>query len=108
MDFLLELVGELLDVPFEAAMESRRIKTWVKTLLFSLLGGAMAALFTVMTVSVWRDQQNMAGTTVLALITLGGRRLLFSALSADINASGSESNDWKAGSFGCGSVCQGN
>lgn len=72
MDFLLELVGELLfEAPFEAAMESRRVKTWVKTLLFSLLGGAMAALFTVMTVSVWRDQQNIVGTAVLALITLG-------------------------------------
>ena len=81
MDFLLELVGELLDVPFEAAMESRRIKTWVKTLLFSLLGGTMAALFTVMTVSVWRDQQNMAGTTVLALITLGWTAfVVFSAI----------------------------
>lgn len=72
MDFLLELVGELLfEAPFEAAMESCRVKTWVITLLFSLLGDAMAALFTVMTVSIWRDQQNMAGTTVLALITLG-------------------------------------
>lgn len=72
MDFLLELVGELLfEAPFEAAMGSRRVKTWVKTLLFSLLGGAMAALFTAITVSVWRDQRNIASTAVLAAITLG-------------------------------------
>ena len=68
MEFLPELAGALLfEAPFEAAMESRR----VKTLLFSLLGGAMAALFTVMTVSFRRDQQNTAGTAVPALITLG-------------------------------------
>lgn len=72
MEFLPELAGALLfEAPFEAAMESRRVKTWVKTLLFSLLGGAMAALFTVMTVSFRRDQQNTAGTAVPALITLG-------------------------------------
>ena len=71
MDFLLELiVGIFFEAPLDAAMESRRVKTWVKTMLFSLLGGAMAVLFNVMTVSVWQDQRNITSTIILALITL--------------------------------------
>ena len=44
MEFLLELFFE---APFELAMESKRLKTWVKTLLFSLLCGAISVFLAV-------------------------------------------------------------
>jgi len=72
MDFLFEFVAEFLfETPFEIAMESRRVKTWIKTTLFCILGGLLSFLFGFMAVSVWIDQRNLAGTVVMALLTLG-------------------------------------
>lgn len=45
MDIFMELLLSLFfEAPFEMAMESRRLKTWVKTLLFCLLCGAISVL----------------------------------------------------------------
>lgn len=46
MDFLLELILTIfVEAPLDAAMESKRIKTWVKTLIVFLLGNLLTALF---------------------------------------------------------------
>ena len=72
MDLIFEFVAELLfEVPFEIAMENRRIKTWIKTTLFCILGGLLSFLFGFIAVSVWLDQRNIVGTVVMALLTLG-------------------------------------
>lgn len=43
MDILMEfLLALFFEAPFEMAMESRRLKTWVKTLLFCILCGAIS------------------------------------------------------------------
>ncbi len=56
MSFLTEFILELLfEIPFDMAMESRRLKTGVKTALFCLLGGGIVALFVWITVSTWLD-----------------------------------------------------
>ncbi len=76
MDILAEFFFELLfEVPFDMAMDSRRLKIWVKTLLFCLLGGALDALFLVMCISCW---QNWDGTVrmVMSVITAGWTALV--------------------------------
>ena len=46
MDLLFEIIlGFLFEAPVEATMESKRVKTWVKTALFLLLGLLVEALF---------------------------------------------------------------
>ena len=61
MDDLVEAVLELLfEVPFEAAMESRKLKTGVKTTLFCVLGGLIEVLFALLTVSSWQDNDYTA------------------------------------------------
>ena len=57
MEAVLEL---LFEVPFEAAMESRKLKTGVKTTLFCVLGGLIEVLFALLTVSSWQDNDYTA------------------------------------------------
>lgn len=52
MDFLVELIGELITLPFDLAMESSRVKTWVKTVLKSLCALFLIAMFVLLTVLV--------------------------------------------------------
>lgn len=45
MDFLLELVAAIfIEVPLEATMESKRVKTWVKTMVFFLVGNILTVI----------------------------------------------------------------
>ncbi len=71
MDFLVEIIMELLfELPLDAAMESRKLKTGVKTAIFSVLCGIITALFGGITVLMWQAQDS-TGTFFMALITLG-------------------------------------
>ena len=71
MDFLVEIIMELLfELPLDAAMESRKLKTGVKTAIFSVLCGIITALLGGITVLMWQDQDS-TGTFFMALITLG-------------------------------------
>lgn len=45
MEFLIELFFE---APFEMAMESKRLKTWVKTLLFCIACGVISVLLAIL------------------------------------------------------------
>lgn len=48
MEFLFEILfGLFFEVPVEAAMESKRLKTWVKTLIFCIIGGGISVLLAV-------------------------------------------------------------
>lgn len=72
MDFLAELVlSVLFEAPFELTMESKRVKPWVKTFLYALLGGVLALVFGFMTWDVWADRGDTKGAVILALITIG-------------------------------------
>lgn len=72
MDFLVELlVSIFFELPFDVTMESRRVKPWVKTCLFLLLGIALSVLFMLMTINVWTDRHDLPGTIIMAVITIG-------------------------------------
>lgn len=48
MDVLMEiLIGLFFEAPFEMAMESKRLKTWVKTLLFCIVCGVVSVLLAI-------------------------------------------------------------
>ena len=77
MDFLLELLTELfIEVPFEAAMESKRVKPWVKCLLIGIVGGAVAALFWLCTVNVLSSGEAEAWQAIVLLLLSVGWTLL--------------------------------
>lgn len=77
MDFLLELLTELfIEVPFEAAMESKRVKPWVKRLLIGIVGGAVAALFWLCTVNVLSSGEAEAWQAIVLLLLSVGWTLL--------------------------------
>ena len=70
MDFLIEIILELLfEVPIEAAMESRRLKTGVKTALFCVLGGVITLFFAALTVQKWIANDDFTGAFFMTLIT---------------------------------------
>lgn len=60
----------LFELPLDAAMESKKLKTGVKTAIFSILCSIITALFGGITVFMWQDR-NATGTFFMALITLG-------------------------------------
>lgn len=66
----MELVLELLfEVPIEAAMESRRLKTGVKTAIFCVLGGVITLFFALLTVQKWIPSDDFTGAFFMTLIT---------------------------------------
>jgi uncharacterized membrane protein YhaH (DUF805 family) len=70
MDILLEFIlGLLFELPLDAAMESKRLKTGVKTAVFALLGGLLVAFFAFLTVQTWQSGGGMSGI-VMTLITI--------------------------------------
>ena len=72
MDFVLELFfGIFLEAPLEAAMESRKLKPRVKTVLFLIVGNLVTALLVFAAVTTWREQGSRFGTIVLSLLSLG-------------------------------------
>lgn len=71
MDFLVELILALLfEVPIEIAMESKRLKTGVKTAIFSVLGGGITLLFVAITVQKWISGDDLTGSFFMKLISL--------------------------------------
>lgn len=77
MDFLLELLTELfIGVPFEAAMESKLVKPWVKRLLIGIVGGAVAALFWLCTVNVLSSGEAETWQAIVLLLLSVGWTLL--------------------------------
>jgi membrane protein YdbS with pleckstrin-like domain len=69
MDLFAEiLISLLFEAPAEAIMESRRIKTWVKTTLFLVLGLSLSVLFGFLTWSVSLQGDNVWGTVATGLI----------------------------------------
>lgn len=70
MDDLVELVLEtLFEFPFDATMESRRLKTGVKTGLFCVLGGGITLFFAAITIQKWIAQDDVTGAFYMTLIT---------------------------------------
>ena len=71
MDFLMELLfGLLFEAPAEALMESKRVKTWVKTTLFLILGLSLSILFGFMSYSVASGESNLSGSCAGWLICI--------------------------------------
>ncbi len=71
MDVIVELLGEILfEVPLDLTMGSRRIKTWIKTTVFCIVGGALIGLLCFLSICAWRDYGLVEGI-VLAVITAG-------------------------------------
>ena len=71
MDDIIEIVLErFFDVVGEVTFESKRLKTWVKTVLFSILGGAIVAVFGLITFSCAQDGEPWQIVTLSALTVL--------------------------------------
>lgn len=70
MDDLVEFLLELLEIPFEIAMQSNKLKTWVKTLIFCIPSGCITLFFGYLSVISWLDN---ATTSALfcTLLTIG-------------------------------------
>lgn len=70
MDFLVELVLTFLfEAPIDAAMESKKLKTGVKTAIFCTLGTLLTAFFAFLTVLAWREQ-DVTSSVFMTLITV--------------------------------------
>ena len=68
MDFLVELILEILfEAPIDAAMESKRLKTGVKTAIFCVLGGALFVFFAFLSFSAWIRRDVTAGVFMTAI-----------------------------------------
>ena len=73
MDFFIELLfGLFVEVPLDAAMESKRLKTWVKTVLMSLLCSLPLLLIGFACVVNWKADGWYAGTLCLCAILMAG------------------------------------
>ncbi len=66
MEFLIELLFEL---PIDAAMESKRLRTGLKTAIYGMLAGGLVALFTAITISMWRSGENPIYAFIMTLLT---------------------------------------
>ena len=52
-------------------MESRKVKTWVKTTIFLIIGVAIFALLALSGLVPWRDRQELSSTIFLEIIAFG-------------------------------------
>ena len=81
MDFLVELVLTLLfEVPVETAMESRRLKTWVKTTIFSVLGGGVTLFLVYLSVYTWQNQNTLDSFFVTLIAVIFALLVVFGAI----------------------------
>lgn len=81
MDFLVELVLTLLfEVPVETAMESRRLKTWVKTTIFSVLGGGVTLFLVYLSVYTWQNQNTLDSFFVTLIAVVFALLVIFGAI----------------------------
>ena len=63
MDFLLELLfGIFFEVPMEMAMESKRLKPWVKTAIMFVVGNLLTVLMAVISVSLRYSEEAVPGS----------------------------------------------
>ena len=70
MDELVEIILELLfELPLDAAIESKKLKTGVKTAIFSVLGGGITLFFAAVTVQKWIAQDDTTGAFFMTLVT---------------------------------------
>lgn len=77
----MEVVLELLfEIPFETTMESRKLKTSVKTVLFCILGGLIEALFVFITVSSWQDNDDISRFFMTAITVVWILLVVFGAI----------------------------
>lgn len=73
MDFLLELLfGLFFELPLEATMASKRVKTWVKTTLIAVLCGLLLALIGWAARLLWLEEGWSLGTIFLCAFGLAG------------------------------------
>ena len=71
MDELVEIILELLfELPLDAALENKKLKTGVKTAIFSVLGGGITLLFVAITVQKWISGDDLTGSSFMTLISL--------------------------------------
>ena len=71
MDDLVEIILEFLfEFPFDAAMESKRLKTGIKTAIFCVTGGGVSLFFILLTVQKWISQDDTTGAFFMTLISL--------------------------------------
>lgn len=81
MGFLMELILELLfEVPIEAAMESKRLKTGVKSVLFCVIGGLITSFFAYLTVITWIEQDNTSAVFMTAITVVFLAGVVFGAI----------------------------
>lgn len=81
MDIIVEFLLELLfEVPVDLAMGSKKLKTWVKTTLYCILGGIFAVALIVLSVLAWLNWSALAAAAVtvfsLIMITYFVRRAI--------------------------------
>lgn len=71
MDDLVEIALEFLfEFPFDAAMESKRLKTGIKTAIFCATGGSVTLFIILLTVQKWISQDDTKGAFFMTLISL--------------------------------------
>ena len=81
MDFLLELLfGIFFEVPMEMAMESKRLKSWVKTLLFFIAGNLITALLVFIFLGIYKDGP-IDGTGIFVAVFCAAWFLFITGLS---------------------------
>lgn len=77
MEFLMELImGILFEAPIEATMESKRVKTWIKTTLFVILGAAVDVLFILVACSVCFSDHDPSGSIIFWILAVGWTALI--------------------------------
>lgn len=71
MDFLIEiLMGLFFELPLEGTMESKTLKTWVKTAIWSVLMGIIVVLILISALDVWVDQNDPPRSICLICLAL--------------------------------------
>ena len=71
MELLFEILfGIFFELPMEAAMEIKRLKTWVKTTVFLVMANLVDILFILVIRTCWYDRQDLFGAILLSGITL--------------------------------------
>ena len=72
MDFLLELLfGFFFEVPMEMAMESKRLRPWVKTVLVFILGNLLTVLLLLVAADLFNDPARAADARMAQYFAMG-------------------------------------
>lgn len=68
MDFIIEIVFGFLECCLDVTFESKKVKTWTKTVLFILFTQALTAAFAWLTVACYQNK-NIEGCVVVGILT---------------------------------------